>query len=152
MSMFIIQEASPNALQRINSPLPRYIEYQCPLCRVGYTTSMSVFGYCYLRCTEIGDFLVWDKAWNASEICKRAQLFAHSKVIYISSIYQISPSQNSKKVNIVISGKGRMVLRPPQHRDFNITRNFNVTEHWCESVRNSPDIFIIVIRLIFHIS
>ncbi len=41
MFLSILQEASPNALHEIYSPLPRLIGYLIPAVGYGYTTSMS---------------------------------------------------------------------------------------------------------------
>lgn len=74
MSEFILQEASPNALQRINSPLPRHIEYRSPLSGSGYTTSMSVNTTAFNPSVNLkfGEFPLKDKAHNASQNVSRA--------------------------------------------------------------------------------
>lgn len=62
MFLFILTEASPNALKEINSPLPRLIALSIPLAGEWINDKHERFLDCsVLRWLKIGDFPVKDK-------------------------------------------------------------------------------------------
>ena len=74
MFLFILTEASPNAFNEINSPLPRLTDLSEPLAGEWINDKHErFFDRCVLRWMKIGDFRLKDKARNAfyvrTELC-----------------------------------------------------------------------------------